>query len=371
MKIAFISNPNSTHTRRWVDWFRLNAHQVLVIADTALSEAWQGPEIHNLPAGFNIPVVKYLVWGWQTRRIIGAWRPDILHAHRVTAAGWIASLSGFSPLVLTPWGSDLYQYPQRSNLGAWLTRWVFRHAAMVTTDSQDLRRMALHYGASPDRTHLVQWGVDREIFHPAPLPAKIKEQWGLAGKIILYSPRNMHPLYNLDTILLSAQAIIEKFPEVVFILRDLNADAAYRQQLFAMVQEKSLGEHVRIIGRMPWEQTIPLYEMADLVISVPSSDGTPVSVLEAMACGAPMIASDLPSLREWIRHRENGMLVPVRNVPALETAVLEALSDPELLQEFSVKNLELVAARADHQVEMQKMEALYHSLLSEQRSGRS
>lgn len=338
----------------------------MVIADTLLNEPWSAMEIFNLPARFNLPVIKYLVWGWQTRRILAQWQPDILHAHRLTAAGWIGALCGFRPLVLTPWGSDLYQFPQRSRLAAWLTRWVLKNGALVTADSQDLRRLAIQYGANPEHTYLVQWGVDLRLFHPVISKEQIKNEWGFAGKIVIYSPRNMHPLYNQDILLDAAPAIAERFPNVVIVLRDLNTDPVYRQELQAKIRSLSLGNRVHVIGRMAWEATIPLYQMSDLVISIPSSDGTPVSVLEAMACGAPVITSDLPSLREWISDMENGLLVPPRDSAKLAKTVIEALSQPMMLEKFSRANLDLVAVRADHHKEMKKMESLYLSFLTRQ-----
>jgi len=81
-----------------------------------------------------------------------------------------------------------------------------------------------------------------------------------------------------------------------------------------------------------------------------------------MACGAAPVVSDLPSLREWITDGENGLLVPVGDPEALAAAIVRLLQQPRLREQFRRRNQEIIHSRADHQVEMQKMEQLYESL---------
>lgn len=369
MRILYISNPNSTHTRRWVDWFHQHGHTVRVIADVSLQEAWPGIPVDDLPVNISgkLPgVLKYLLWTLATRRILREFAPDILHAHRVTSAGWIGVFSGFHPMVVTPWGSDLYQFPQRSRLAEWLTRQVLQQADLVTADAQDLRKLAIHYGADPRHTHFVHWGVDPDLFRPSENQAELRQKMGWQGQPILYCPRAMHPIYNLDILLEALPTIRRNYPGVLLILRDYNTNLNYRSRLMQMINEKALQDCVKIIPGLPWPETVALYQAADLVISAPSSDSTPVSLLEAMACGTPVIATDLPAIQEWIQPGKNGVLVPVRDAPGLAQAVIALWSQPELQQQFSQVNLALVQERANHQSEMSRVEALYQSLLDGQ-----
>jgi len=95
---------------------------------------------------------------------------------------------------------------------------------------------------------------------------------------------------------------------------------------------------------------------------VPISDGTPVSVLEASACGVPVIASDLPSLREWIIHEKNGLLVPLDN-EVLAEAIIRLLTDHTLHARIRQEALQDVKERADYAVWMARIEAMYQDLL--------
>ena len=362
MRLLFISNPNNIHTRRWVSWFARHGHEVCVIGDTRLVEPWPGVELFDLPARFDASALRWPAWALWTRQIVHRWRPDVLHAHRVSSAGWLAAASGFHPLVITPWGTDLYQHPQRSRLARWLAGFVLRRADLATADSQDLRRQAIHFGAAAERSHVVQWGVDTAVFRPGD-SAEWRQRLALGAAPVILRPRAVHPIYNLDSIVAALPAVRASFPGAVLVLRDYNTDAATKAQLQSQIAALRLQDAVRWVGPLPrYEDSAGLYCLADVAVSVPTSDGTPVSVLEAMACGAPIVASDLPSLREWITPGDNGLLVLAGDAQALAQAIVELLADPLRRAAFSQRNLDLIRQRADHDVEMGKMEALYVGL---------
>jgi glycosyltransferase involved in cell wall biosynthesis len=117
----------------------------------------------------------------------------------------------------------------------------------------------------------------------------------------------------------------------------------------------------------PWERNVDAYRLATIAISIPTSDGTPVSVLEAMACEIPVIASDLPSLREWIINNENGLLVDPKDVQGLALLIQEILGDQKKQALFGKRGREIVDQRANHHVEMKKMEGLYLQLIEQVR----
>ena len=112
------------------------------------------------------------------------------------------------------------------------------------------------------------------------------------------------------------------------------------------------------MGKIPHEELPAYLVTSDAFLSVPSVDATAVSLLEAMACGTPVVVSSLDSALEWVTDGENGFVVGPRDQDALEAAVLQLLDSPERRQTFGTISAGIVRERADHEAHMTKMEEL-------------
>ncbi len=100
------------------------------------------------------------------------------------------------------------------------------------------------------------------------------------------------------------------------------------------------------------------------VVVLPSyREGLPVSLLEAGACGKPIIATDVPGCREVVRHRVNGLLIPPRNAIALADAIVLLLENPELRHELGRRGREIVVKEFSSTIVIRQTLALYHELL--------
>ncbi len=364
MRLCFISNPNSTHTRRWTSWFARRGHTVCLLADVPIQEPWSEVPVIDLSKIIFAPIIRFPVWAIWLRRFLHQWRPDILHAHRVNSAGWLAAASGFHPLAITPWGSDLYQLSHQTHLARWLAHYVLARADLVTADALDLLKVAANYGANPACLHLIQWGVDLSHFHPGPADASLRTELGLGAGPVILSPRAINPIYNLDIIIHALPEVIAALPGAVLILRDYNTDLDYKRRLEELITMLGLAKAVRWIERVePYERVAGIYRLADVVVSVPTSDSTPVSILEALACGIPVITTDLPALREWLTPGVSGLMVSQRDPKELASALIQLLTNVDLADRLSKIGPTIIETHANHQLEMEKMEQLYQTML--------
>jgi glycosyltransferase involved in cell wall biosynthesis len=373
LRLCFISNPNLIHTRRWVSWFARRGHTICLLADVPLKEPWQEVPVIDLSKIFYARFIRFPIWTVWLRRFLRQWHPDILHAHRINSAGWLAAASGFHPYVVTPWGTDIFVQPQHSWVARLLARFTLKHADLVTTISQTMGEQALRLGARASVLRSIQFGVELDIFTPGLANSSesmnLRKILSLSEKArVVLSPRAVTPIYNLDIVLQSIPLVRESFPDAIFIFLDYNTDLSYKKQLDTISAEQGLEAFIRWVP--PIKSRIIMAELihlSEVVVSVPSTDGTPVSVLEAMACGKPVICTDLAPLREFITHGENGLLVPVRQASPLADAIKELLAQPGQADKFGQKAHQVVAERANAELEMLRMETIYYTLAESRR----
>ncbi len=361
MRLCYIAPAGSIHTERWLKAFIERGHEVHLITLPDAATKIEGVILHPLANGYS--KIRFARWILAARRIIGQIRPDVLHGHYLTRYGWLAALTSFRPLVLTAWGTDIYIDPKNSRLTRILTARALRHASLVTAVSIDLCDSVTRLGARPDRVKLVQWGVDTRLFRRDTDTSELSLRLGLDRGPVILSTRNLFPNYNQDVLIHALPSVLRTIPDATLLLKYSKYDTLYLQELQALANRLGVKNEVRFVGDGSHSELPPYYALADVFVSIASSDGTPVSLLEAMACGTAPIVSNLPSLREWIVDGQNGCLVSPQDIEALANAIVHLLLTRDLGHKFARRNRRIIEERADHLLEMQRVEDLYQSLI--------
>lgn len=363
MRLCFIANPNSIHAQRWVRYFAGRGHDVHLIGDKPPAAA-PPPDIHfhDLTRQANTRKLRYLTWSRTVRRLVRTIQPDVLHAHQVASAGWLGAAAGYHPLVVTSWGSDLLVGPRRSLFQRWLAQIVLRRADYVTAVSEELARIAQQLGSPADRTEVAPWGVDPAVFYPLPQAERPTQ-----APMVL-SLRAIQALYNPLVVAAAIPQVLKAIPDVRFSVLTYNADPDLLAEFHRLVDDAQAAHAVEFVPPLANDQAVAdLCRRADVALSVPSSDGTPKSVQEAMACGAVPVVSDLPALRPWLQHEAQGLVVPLGDSVALADAVIRLLTDDDLRRRLRAAGLKIIAERADARSCMQRYEQIYQHLAAGQR----
>jgi glycosyltransferase involved in cell wall biosynthesis len=140
---------------------------------------------------------------------------------------------------------------------------------------------------------------------------------------------------------------------------------AGQPQAEAWLRDYQVDANVRLTGRQTRQEMAELFRRSHVAVSPSTHDGTPNTLLEAMACGVFPVAGDLESLREWIEPGVNGLLVDPADPRALADAMLQALSQPELRKRARGINLQLIAEKAEYGQVMQEAAGFYERLIGE------
>jgi glycosyltransferase involved in cell wall biosynthesis len=162
-----------------------------------------------------------------------------------------------------------------------------------------------------------------------------------------------------DTFFQSIPQVAAAHPEARFLCPTMAGDA----QAERWVAGLGISDRVELLPRQSPAQMSALFQVSQVAVSPSEHDGTPNTLLEAMACGCFPVAGDIESLREWITPGENGLLVDPGDPAALAGAILQALGQPELRRVARRRNHELVAARAEYRQVMAQVEQFYHHLV--------
>lgn len=351
MRILYLGDAQSIHTQRWVKYFA-NLHQVAIISNRpALLD---NITIHDIG---NMSYIQKIV---AIRNIIKTFKPDIVHSHYVTSYGFLGALSGFHPFVLTGWGSDILVTPYKNWIFKQLTKFILNKADIITVDAQDMA-IAIHQ-LSPscdDKTQVIQWGVDIEHFNTKSKTTN-KSDLGLQNDFIILSTRNLEPNYNIDTIINSFAKFAAQIPDAKLLML---GNGSQKDSLITLIKKLGIETQVKFIGYTLYDEIDKYYKSADIFISVPTSDATSMSLLEAMACGAIPVVSDIPANHEWITDKANGFIVDHNNIDNISDIFNYIYKNQHLIEQYGKTNYNIIASKANHLEEMKKMEVLYKNLV--------
>ncbi len=379
LKLLFLGDPAAIHVQRWLRYFVQAGHEVHLVpypdsfaavpAGTfegvrihAAKDSWLRKRLRSWRGFYS----KYLIAEniLRTRRLLSQKKFDILHAHYISACGWIAAMTKFHPLVLTAWGSDINVDPNRSPIYRYLTRQALRRADLITANSEDLKRKIIAFGCDSTKVQVIQGGLELDKFPFQRGNDALRRQLGLTDEKVVLSTRMLGRVYNLDIIVKAIPLVKNEFPEVKFVFL-YRGTTEQELALKRLIQELGVANDVRLVGAVPNHRIAEYYHLADVFVSVTSSEGMPGSLTEAMACGAVPVVSDLPVFRDWIVPEQNGMIVPVRDEVATAQAIIHLLKNPNICQQIAQRNRQLVTQRADHRIWMQLVEQLYFKLIKE------
>jgi len=280
-------------------------------------------------------------------------RPDIVHAGSIQTAAFLTALAGFRPLVSMTWGSDLLKDSERDAWWRWATRYTLARSSVLVGDCQAVRDKAVSFGFPDERIVTFPWGVDLEQFCPGPANPRLR---GGADTFVILSLRSWEPLYGVDLLVRAFIRAAREAPALRLLLLGSGSQAGLIRRLIA---DSGLQDQVISVGQVINHDLPNYYRACDLYASASHSDGSSVSLMEALACGRPALLSDIPGNLEWITPGEQGWFFPDGDVQALADGMLKAYEQRERLVEMDKQARALAERRADWKKNFQELLRAY------------
>lgn len=283
----------------------------------------------------------------EIRKIFQAFKPDVIHVHQLNSVAYytIKALRKYGvPIVGTAWGSDVLTLPQKGVLIKEMVKYSLRYATAFTSDSTFMadRMRELLPSRKLDIT-ICNFGVGEPMY-------------SLPKENIIYTNRLHKPLYRVDKIIRAFKRFSD-LPEGVDWKLVVGAVGTETDKLKALVQTLEIGDKVEFVGWLENEDNMKWYAKAKVWASIPSSDATAISLLEAMYNGCFPIVGDLPASHEWIEDGENG-----RIVKDVDSSFFEGIEtvDFELMAKL---NKSIIAEKATYAISEMKFQNLHRRLL--------
>ncbi len=252
----------------------------------------------------------------------------LVHCHGVRA-GWICALALGSD---SPWLWTVHHLlMSKSALVRTLWRWIAKKPRVVMAVSGSVKEGMVQGGVPAERIEVVPGGIDLARFEQLPDRTAMRIQFHTPRErpIVLCVGRFVHHK-GFDLAIRAMETVWKQFPDADIWLA---GDGVDNKRLVQLSLASSKPHHIRFFGY--WSAVEELYSTADVLVAPARDAGLGLAVMEAIACGLPVIVSDIPQLRRLVQHEQTGLVVPRENVDALAQAVIRILSERDLAQRMA------------------------------------
>lgn len=408
MKIVFLVDARSAISRNWIRHFVGRGHKVYVISSyPCAQDVIPGVEqIYELPIAFSgfsridhngtfgqakrkslltrglanlrsgaLSQLSVTLRNWlgplelnrhvrKLRELITEISPDLVHAMRIPFEGIMAakSMPAGVPLIISVWGNDFTLFAASNPLIAGQTRKALRRADALHSDChRDMRLATRNWGFDSSKPGIVlpsSGGVRTSIFYPEP-DSDFRRQLNISNDApVVSNPRGFRAYVRNEVFFQAIPLVLKQRPEAVFVCAGMRGNPVAER----WAGELGITDNVRLLPVLSHDEMASLFRASNVTVSPSQHDGTPNSLLEAMACGCFPVAGDIESVREWITDKENGLLCDPTDKESIAHAIARAIEDQQLRAKAQAHNMTLVNEQAEYDSVMAKAEEFYYQV---------
>jgi len=399
VNLLFIADGRSPIARNWIRHFISDGNRVHLLSTSACPDLKGLETLHIVPVAFSglrgsttggrrpgvltssatIPLRTFLRhWlgpatvrrsAKRARRLISEINPDLVHAMRIPFEGALAAAADpTSPLLISIWGNDITLHAPASPMMRGLTRRSLSRSNALHTDNRRDAHLAKDWGFASDQPELIlpgNGGVRREIFYAGapgqsehPTLTQVLESLSPEASVVV-NPRGFRAYVRNDTFFKAIPEVLKRVPTAEFLCPDMDGQRTAEE----WINRLQIKDSVHLLPKLAPSDLAVVFRRAQVSVSPSEHDGTPNTLLEAMACGAYPVAGDLQSIREWIEDGKNGTLVDPASGDQLAQGIVKALEDDELRQQAAADNNRIVKNRADYEQGMLRVREFYAELI--------
>ncbi|MFL0246908.1 glycosyltransferase [Candidatus Clostridium stratigraminis] len=359
MKICYLSDANSIHTKKWCDFFKRKGYDVHVISLN--SGEIEGVSVHSchielakVRNGSLYSKLNYITYVSKIKKLIAEIKPDILHAHYATSYGLLGALSGFKPYIISVWGSDVYDFPNGNILKKEILRYNLSKADIILSTSKVMAAETKKY--TNKSIEVTPFGVNINVFKPAENKYKVKD------KIIIGTVKTLEAKYGIEY-LIRAFAIVNKKYKNLYL--EIAGEGTQKEYLKNLCKELEIESYTKFLGFLSQDKVVDTLNRFDIAVfpSTLDSESFGVAAVEAQACGTPVIVSDVGGLPEATANGITSLVTKKKNVDELVNAMEKLISDTDLRIKMGENGRRFVIDNYNIEENFSKVDFIYKAII--------
>ncbi len=364
MILLFIADGRSIHTQRWAEYFSERGHEVHLITYDPMGRSIHGVTEYVLTSRWKNLYLSFIPRHLAIKQLVIRIRPDLIHAHFIAKYGFHLPDLSFRPSVVSAWGDDVLILPPKSRLIHWHTKKVLEYVDLIYAVSHNIgHHIITDFGIPGSKVHYLPFGIDTDLFSPNP---DSSDNSGLV--IEIFSNRGFFSVYDNETLVRGFALAYENDRRLRLTLK---GDGPLEQPVRDLVTSLGISDVVTFKARTSYSDVPDDYRRAHIFITTSISDGTPVSILEAMASGLPCIATAVGGIPEWVEDDKTGFMIPPGSPESVAEAIIKLASDPGLRSRVGAAAREVVLKNGRWSSLMAQAEKDYQALIETYRQDQS
>ena len=357
MILLFIADGRSIHTQRWAEYFVQRGHEVHLITYDPMNRVIYGVSEHIVESRWNNLYLSFIPRHLAIKRLVKKIKPDLIHAHFIAKYGFHLSDLRFRPSIISAWGDDILILPQKNRLIRYYTQKVLQYADLVYAISHNIsNHIVSDFNIPAEKIHYLPFGIDTDLFTPEPGKKAADRR-----TIEIFSNRGFFPVYDSETLVNGFALAYQKDQRLRLTLKGEGPD---EQKVRDLVTSLGISDVVSFRQKTKYSEVPNDYRNADIFVTTSQSDGTPVSILEAMASGLPCIATTVGGIPEWIEDKKNGLLISPGSPEQLAEKILLLAQNPQLCSALGNAAREKIKKDGQWNTLMAQVEKDYEELVN-------
>ena len=366
-RILFLSDVNSAHTRKWAESLAKKGFEIGVFSLSPCTSDWFESfsnitvfsSVKLTPEQFiasDFSKVAYFKELRALKDIIRTFKPDIVHAHYATSYGLLGVLTKFKPLIISLWGSDIFDFPRKSFLHRAVLKYNLKMADRVLSTSYVMAKETTKY---TDRPVLVTpFGIDMQLFKPKPVNSLFAKD-----NIVVGTVKVLDEVYGIDYLIKAFKIVKDRHPAMPLKLLIVGR-GQQAEDLKKLTVQLGLENDTVFTGFVNHALVPDYHNMIDISCFLSNSESFGVAVLEASSCEKPVVVTNVGGLPEVVDEGSTGFIVPARDEQAAAAAIEKLIRGPGLRLEMGKKGREKVSRLYDWDKNLEEIIKIYNDVLS-------